>query len=156
MFGSGSSTGGRRCDFRWPEPTSGEVGTVRTVAGTLFVLSSSVLFLSLHRDMVRQRERVGSRGGDRESEIEGESETERERCCRREKERCREREMNRERIRSTVGQRWRSRRRHLVLGRRPMAGGAIFDGQNQLPVRQGLSNLSIDLRKGGFARVSSA
>jgi hypothetical protein len=27
--GYGSSTGGRRCDFRWPEPTSGEAGTVR-------------------------------------------------------------------------------------------------------------------------------
>jgi hypothetical protein len=43
---------------------------------------------------VRQRERVGSRGGDR-----GESETERERCCRREKERCLERERERERER---------------------------------------------------------
>jgi hypothetical protein len=25
----GSSTGGRRCDFRWLEPTSGEVGMIR-------------------------------------------------------------------------------------------------------------------------------
>lgn len=46
---------------------------------------------------MRQRERVGLRGGDQESEIEGESETERERCCRREKERCCERERERER-----------------------------------------------------------
>jgi hypothetical protein len=29
MSGSGSSTGGRRCDFRWPEPISGEAGMVR-------------------------------------------------------------------------------------------------------------------------------
>jgi CubicO group peptidase (beta-lactamase class C family) len=28
-FGYGSSTGGWRCDFWWPEPTSGETGTVQ-------------------------------------------------------------------------------------------------------------------------------
>jgi hypothetical protein len=57
----------------------------------LFILSSSVLFLSFHRDTVRQREWVGSRGGDRESEIGGESETEREMLSEREREMPRER-----------------------------------------------------------------
>jgi hypothetical protein len=28
-FGSGSSTGGRRCNFRWPEPTSGKAVKVQ-------------------------------------------------------------------------------------------------------------------------------
>lgn len=55
---------------------------------------------------------MGSRGGDRESEMLSERE--------------REREMNIERIRSMMGQRRRSRRRRLVMGRRPVAEGAIW------------------------------
>jgi hypothetical protein len=85
---------------------------------------------------------VGSRGGDRESEIGGESETEREMLSEREREMPRERETNRERIQSTVGQRWRSRRGRSVMGCRPVVGSAIFGGQNQLPARQGRSGSS--------------
>jgi hypothetical protein len=65
---------------------------LRLLPSSFFVLSSSVLFLSFHRDTVRQRERVGSRGEDRERE----SETGRE--IPREGERCIERSGARERV----------------------------------------------------------
>jgi len=45
-----------------------------------------------------------------------------------------------------VGQRRRSRRRRPVMGHRPVAGGAIFGGQNRLPTRQGRSGSSYGAR----------
>jgi len=104
----------------------------------LFVLSSFVLFLSFHRDTVRQRERVGSRGGDRGREWNRERDV----VGERKRDAERERETNRERIWSTVGQCWRSRRRCPVMGRQSVAEGAIYGGQNQLSARQGRSGNS--------------
>jgi hypothetical protein len=75
---------------------------------------------------------VGSRGGDQESEIEGESETERERCCRRERGSDRQ---------------WASAGgAGPVMGRRPVARGAIFGGQNRHLARQGRSDSSCGAR----------
>jgi hypothetical protein len=71
------------------------------------------------------RGRDGPRGGDRESEIGGESEIEREMLSQREREDPR---------------RWASvEGAGLVMGRRSVAEGAIFGGQNRLPARQGRS-----------------
>jgi hypothetical protein len=58
----------------------------------------------------------------------GERVKQRERCCRRER---------------GSDRRWASAEgAGPVMGRRPVAGGAIFGGQNQLPARQGQSGSS--------------
>jgi hypothetical protein len=94
----------------------------------------------LEREREMPRERETNREGEKVKQRERDAVGERKRDAERERER--EREANKERIRSTVGQRRRSRRRCLVLGRRPVAGGAISGGQNRFPARQGWSDSS--------------